>query len=66
MNKNILETSLTDYLLYHWRRNEKNVKFLNMTDAEFELIWTKNYYKEKCETLERKLSEIKNKEKNKN
>lgn len=55
---NILETSLDDYLIHHWERTKSAAQFLMMTGAEWEMIWTKNYWKEKFEALEKKINEI--------
>ena len=54
---NILETTIRDYMMYHWNRTEDARKKLRMTDIEWKILWTKNYYEEKCEALEKKLME---------
>ena len=59
MAYNILEISLDSYLIHHWKRTKKSAEFLNMTGAEWELIWTKNYYREKCKALEKELTKVK-------
>jgi len=58
MKYNILTMSLRDYQAYHWERTRDARVKLRMDDVEWKFIWTKNYYQEKCEALEKKLHEI--------
>jgi hypothetical protein len=48
-----LNTSLKEYLEYHWERTVNARKVITMSEAEFIIIWTKNYYQERCELLEK-------------
>jgi hypothetical protein len=64
MKYDILKISMSNYMRIHWDRTEDARKKLRMDDVEWKFIWTKNYYQEKCEALEKKLNENENKNKN--
>jgi hypothetical protein len=55
---NILTIPKSDYLRYHWSRTEDARIKLRLGEMEWHMIWSKNYYCEKCEALEKKLYEI--------
>lgn len=53
-----LKTTLNEYLKYHWKRTENARKTLGFGELDisfWQLIWTKNYYQERCELLEKKV-----------
>ena len=54
-NYNILITSLSDYLKHHWERTAKARKKVQLSEMEWHLIWSKNYWQERCEALEKEL-----------
>jgi hypothetical protein len=59
MAHNILEISLDSYLIHHWKRTALVRHSVGITDVEWKLLWTKNYYREKCEALEKELTKVK-------
>lgn len=56
-----LETTLQEYIKYHQKRTVKARIVCAINPAEFALIWTKNYYEERCGLLEEKIKELENK-----
>jgi len=47
-----LETTLEEYMKYHWNRTKEARGKLQMLEIEFRFIWMRNYYQERCELLE--------------
>ena len=53
-----LNITLKEYLEYHWERTIKARRVVGMSKAEFEIIWTKNYYQERYELLESHINAV--------
>lgn len=55
-----LKTTLDEYLEHHWARTKNARKILGFGELDisfWKLIWTKNYYVERCELLEKALDD---------
>ena len=51
--------TLNEYLQHYWKRTENARKKLGFDDTAFwKLLWTKNYFEERCEKLESLLTRV--------
>lgn len=50
-----LNTTLNEYLDHHFERTKEVAELIGMTLVEWKLVWTKNFYQERCSLLEKKL-----------